>query len=52
MRLDGSPVAMEVTAAPFMQEGKPAIQVIAFDITARKEAEAALHTPNMEQERV
>jgi PAS domain S-box-containing protein len=42
VRLDGSVVDVEVTAAPFIYNGRPAIQVIALDISARKQAEAAL----------
>ncbi len=39
-RIDGSPVEVEVTAAPLSYRGKPAVQVIALDISARKQAEA------------
>lgn len=39
MRADGTPVAVEVTAVPFVYEGRPAIQVVVLDITARKRAE-------------
>ncbi len=39
MRLDGSVVPVEVSAAPFTFKGRPAIQIIAIDITSRKEAE-------------
>lgn len=42
VRLDGSVVPVEVTAAPFIFQGKPAVQVIALDITARKQAEEEL----------
>lgn len=42
VRLDGSEVPVEVTAAPFTHGGRPAIQVIALDITERKRAEEAL----------
>jgi PAS domain S-box-containing protein len=41
IRLDGSVVEVEVTAAPFSQEGKPGMQVIFHDITKRKQAEDA-----------
>jgi PAS domain S-box-containing protein/putative nucleotidyltransferase with HDIG domain len=41
-RLDGSDVPVQVTAAPFTFKGRPAIQVIALDITDRKQAEEAL----------
>ncbi|MBE7520546.1 MAG: PAS domain S-box protein [Thermoflexaceae bacterium] len=39
MRSDGTPVAVEVTAVPLVYEGRPAIQVVVLDITARKRAE-------------
>jgi len=39
-RIDGSPVEVEVTTVPFEYRSKPAIQVIALDISARKQAEA------------
>jgi len=39
VRLDGSVVPVEVSAAPFTFKGSPAIQVIALDITKRKQAE-------------
>jgi PAS domain S-box-containing protein len=42
IRLDGSVVPVEVTAAPFTYEGRPAIQVIALDITERKRDEDKL----------
>ena len=37
MRLDGTAVPVEVTAAPFTFNNKPAVQVIALDITDRKQ---------------
>ncbi|MCK6563183.1 MAG: PAS domain S-box protein [Dehalococcoidia bacterium] len=40
VRLDGTTVTVEVTAAPFIHEGRPAVHVVALDITARKKAEA------------
>lgn len=40
---DGSVVPVEVIAAPFTFNGRPAIQVIAQDITERKRAEEALY---------
>lgn len=41
-RLDGSLVDVEVCSAPFIYGEKPAIQVLARDISARKAAEEAL----------
>jgi PAS domain S-box-containing protein len=42
MRLDGSPVQVEATAARIEFDGSPATQVVARDITERKQAEEAL----------
>jgi diguanylate cyclase (GGDEF)-like protein/PAS domain S-box-containing protein len=42
LRLDGTTIDVEVCAAPFLYEGRPAIQVIARDITDRKVAQEAL----------
>ncbi len=42
LRLDGAVIDAEVTATPFNSEGKPAVQVVFRDITARKRAEEAL----------
>jgi diguanylate cyclase (GGDEF)-like protein/PAS domain S-box-containing protein len=42
LRRDGSVIDVEVCSAPFLYEGKRAIQVIARDITDRKAAEEAL----------
>ena len=42
VRLDGSAVPVEVTVAPFTYRGRPAIQVIALDITKRKRGEEEL----------
>lgn len=39
VRLDGSEVDVEVAAFPFMYFGKPAAQVVARDISLRKQAE-------------
>lgn len=42
IRLDGVAFDVELSATPFTHKGRPAVQIIALDITARKEAEAAL----------
>jgi PAS domain S-box-containing protein len=42
VRRDGSLVPVEISASLFPWQGRPALQVVARDITARKEAEAAL----------
>ena len=42
LRQDGSKVDMEVSAAPFVFEGKRAVQVFARDITERKRYEARI----------
>lgn len=42
-RLDGSIVDVEVSAAPLIYQGRPALQIISLDISQRKKAEAALH---------
>ena len=42
VRLDGSEVEVEVSSAPFVFRGKPAVQVIARDISGRKQAEHSL----------
>lgn len=39
LRLDGSTVDVEITAAPMIYNGKPAIQVMAIDISEKKKAE-------------
>lgn len=42
VRLDGIVVPVEVSAAPLTFGGRPAVQVIALDISERKQAEEAL----------
>lgn len=46
LRLDGQTVPVEVTATPFKYAGRQAIQLIALDITDRKEAEAQVVRAN------
>ena len=42
LRLDGRVIDVESWATPFTYQGRPASQLIALDITARKQAEAAV----------
>ncbi len=42
LRLDGSPVEVEVVGVPLTYQGKPAVQIIARDITERKHMEQEL----------
>ena len=42
VRMDGSAIPVEVIAAPFIFNGQPAIQIIAQDISKRKNAEEAV----------
>jgi len=42
VRLDGTPVDVEATASPFLDQGVKAIQVLLRDITERKQAEQEL----------
>jgi len=46
IRLDGTPVDVEVTAALFQDQGVNAIHVVLHDITERKRAEKALRESN------
>lgn len=48
VRLDGTVIDVEVTAAAITHEGRPAIQVIATDISARKHLEQALLSTNLQ----
>jgi PAS domain S-box-containing protein len=49
VRLDGSVVPVEVIAAPFAYRGKPAIQVLAADITERVQSEAQIRASLQEK---
>jgi len=42
IRLDGTIIDVEVAAIPFIYQGRPAVQVIARDITQRLQTEAAI----------
>jgi PAS domain S-box-containing protein len=42
IRLDGTPINVEVAAVPFKYQGLPSVQIIARDITERKRNEEAL----------
>lgn len=42
LRLDGTPIEVEVAAAPFDDDGRPALHVVMRDISGRKQAERAL----------
>ncbi|MBV9998775.1 MAG: response regulator [Verrucomicrobia bacterium] len=49
LQLDGTPVEVEVTAIPFLHEGKAAVQVILRDHAERKRLEAQLrHAQKLE----
>ena len=49
--LDGTPIDVEVAAAPLIYAGKPAAQVIAHDITERKRAEQEIRRLNTDLEK-
>ena len=51
VRLDGTPVDVEVTAAPFKDKGADAIHVVLRDITQQKHYEKELLDKNAELER-
>ncbi|HVV73753.1 MAG TPA: ATP-binding protein, partial [Verrucomicrobiae bacterium] len=51
VRLDGTPVDVEVAAAPLIFAGKSAAQVIAHDITERKRTEQEIRRLNADLER-
>jgi light-regulated signal transduction histidine kinase (bacteriophytochrome) len=51
LRRDGTPVDVEVAAAPLVFAGKSAAQVIAHDITDRKRAEAEVRNLNADLEK-
>jgi PAS domain S-box-containing protein len=51
VRLDGSVVSVEFAAAPLMFGGKSAAQVIAHDVTQRREAEEEIRRLNVDLER-
>ena len=48
IRLDGQVVTVDAAAAPFLYQGKPAIQVVARDITERKRIEEALRDSELQ----
>jgi PAS domain S-box-containing protein len=50
LRLDGSLIDLEIVAAAVTYQGKPASQIVARDITQRRETELALHRANEELE--
>ena len=51
LRLDGTPVYVEVMAGPFVFQGKRGTQVVMRDITERKKAEEELARTNAELEK-
>ena len=43
VRLDGMPVDVEISAAPFIEDGVPAVQIVCRDISDRKRLEEQFH---------
>ncbi len=52
LRLDGSPIDVEVSTIPFAYDGKPAVQVILHDLSDRKRAAARLRNSEMRYKRL
>lgn len=52
LRLDGSIVEVEITAATFVYKGKPAVQIMAIDITEKKKIEKELKKAELEWEAI
>ncbi|MBD2386067.1 response regulator [Cylindrospermum sp. FACHB-282] len=50
IRLDKTVMELEVVAAPFVYQSKPAVQVVARDISQRKQMEADIHNAKNELE--
>ncbi|MEW6673728.1 MAG: PAS domain S-box protein [Thermodesulfobacteriota bacterium] len=48
VRLDGTVIPVEVVAAPLTYQGKPAVQVVVSDISARKQVEEEFRSLNNE----
>jgi len=48
LRLDGTPIDVDVTAAPFQYQGRPAFMAIIRDVTERKQAEELIQRQNRE----
>ena len=47
IRLDGTPIDVEVMGAPILYEGRPAAQIVFRDVTRQKKAEEALRESEM-----